>query len=200
MGSDPERPQIGRHSLYFKWWTAANGEPPRRGQAMTPATFSEGQIYLVRVEDAIVDGHQKAKHDGEAYSRVTELLEVSRPQSSNHSISQSLNHESSNHSIRNQVINESPNQAINQSSRPPGDVSPLKDQSFASAGRGNANPKQTPRAGASVPAQASSQATTDVCEIVEELLRTAPMAEEQPQKQKRARSQAKKSYSVANYH
>ena len=119
FGSNPEKPEIRRGSHYFKWWTAANGELPRRGQSMTPEVFFEGQVFRVSVEDASNDGEQQAKHDSEIYSRVTLLHEVSRPQSSDQPISQSSNHESLNHGIRNQSITESPNQVINQSSRPP---------------------------------------------------------------------------------
>jgi hypothetical protein len=111
FGANPEKPESRRGSHYFKWWTAANGELPRRGQSMSPEVFFEGQVFRVSVEDASNDGEQQAKEDSEIYSRVTLLHEVSRPQSSNH--------ESFNQIITNQAIIQSPNQAINQSSRPP---------------------------------------------------------------------------------
>jgi len=191
MGSNPNGPHIGRHSLYFRWWTAANGEPPMRGQKMTTEVFFEGQVFTVKVEDAIVDGDRKTKHDGEVYSRVTELIEVSRPQSFNQ---ESVNHKSLNQESCNHPIKQSTNQVASLAVIP---------QSFASAGRGNANPKPTPRAGTSVPAQASTQASVDIFELSpeevvklvhasiaeEELRRTAPMTTQQPQK--RARSRAK---------
>jgi hypothetical protein len=130
MGSDPEKPHIGRQSLYFKWWTAANGELPLRGQKMTPEVFFEGQVFTVAVEDATADVDKNAKHDAEVYSKVTVLQGVSLPQSSNRSIFQS-------------GIIQSPNQAINQSSKPlPSEArnknsgTMTKTLSFASAGRG----------------------------------------------------------------
>ena len=100
MGSNADSPAIGRNSLYFKAWTLANGEMPRRGQAMSPEVFCEGQIFEIRVEDARLDSQQKDKGESEIYSRVAELISARRAQSSNHSIIQSVNQESSNHPIR----------------------------------------------------------------------------------------------------
>ena len=107
LGSDPLKPVVGRQSIYFKWWTAANGELPRRGQKMLPDVFLEGQVFRLEVEDARMDAEQQAKHDAEVYSRVGRLHGVCRAQTSSLSIVQS-------------GIIPSPNQAINQSSRPPG--------------------------------------------------------------------------------
>ena len=47
MGQDPARPRVGRNSRYFRAWTMANGELPRKGQQMTANTFQEGQLYEV---------------------------------------------------------------------------------------------------------------------------------------------------------
>ncbi len=92
MGSNPEKPHIGRKSLYFKWWVAANGDLPWRGQKMTPDVFFDGTIFKVSIEDACIDDDKKAKHHSEVYSRVVELKEVVIAQSSNHSIIQSAIH------------------------------------------------------------------------------------------------------------
>lgn len=79
MGNDPARPRIGRRSRYYAAWTQANGEPPRRGQQMTPETFKDaGLLYLVRVADAVRDGKDEVKPDALVYSRITEILNVRR--------------------------------------------------------------------------------------------------------------------------
>ena len=74
-----DKPTIGRQSLYFKWWVAANGEFPKRGQEMTPDVFFEDQIFEVVVEDACLNSEQLQKGTSEIYSRVTELRTVVRP-------------------------------------------------------------------------------------------------------------------------
>lgn len=78
MGSDPLGPRIGRQSKYFKAWTLANGELPRKGQEMTPDVFFDGQLFTVSIEDARYDGEGNAKSDAEIYSRITAFHEVQR--------------------------------------------------------------------------------------------------------------------------
>ena len=68
-----------RGSNFFKVWTMANGELPRKGQEMELEIFTEpGLIYTVQVEDAEKDGDGKQKHDALIYSRVTRVLGVNR--------------------------------------------------------------------------------------------------------------------------
>jgi hypothetical protein len=81
MGSNPAGPHIGRHSKYWKVWTLANGELPRRGQPMSPEVFSQGQFFEVSIEDAIQDSDGKTKADAEVYSRITEFHSVEWPRS-----------------------------------------------------------------------------------------------------------------------
>lgn len=80
LGTDPEHPKPpGRHSKYWRAWTLANGEPPHRGEKMTPDRFLEGQFFYVMV------GYVKQRDDGqvkdqaELYSVVTEILSVEWP-------------------------------------------------------------------------------------------------------------------------
>ena len=99
LGNDRNQTSAKRHSRYFRAWSMANGELPRKGQEMLPEIFSEGQVFLLEVEDCENDSQWRQKSDSETYSRVKEIVSIiSNPESG----------------IRKQ---ESPNQAINQSSR-----------------------------------------------------------------------------------
>ena len=44
FGNDPNRPRILKRGNYKKAWTRANGEGPRKRQAMSPEVFREGQV------------------------------------------------------------------------------------------------------------------------------------------------------------
>jgi len=80
LGSDPQEPFIGRRTRYYRVWSVANGEAPRKGQQMTPSIFTEGGLlYLVRVADCLKDGKEAVKPDALVYSRVTEVLKIERP-------------------------------------------------------------------------------------------------------------------------
>jgi hypothetical protein len=80
MGSDPEKPNIGRRSRFYAVWCLANGEAPRRGQRMELEAFTDPTlVYLVRVADATKDGKDEVKPDALVYSRVTEILKINRP-------------------------------------------------------------------------------------------------------------------------
>jgi hypothetical protein len=122
MGSNRVRPRAGRQSRYFKAWTLANGELPRRGQAMSPEAFLDGQVYEIEVGNSYKDSEERQKTDAEVYSRVTAILSAAQPGR------RSPNHESLNQESR---ITQSPNQAINQSSRPGGAIKPSKVIKFA---------------------------------------------------------------------
>jgi hypothetical protein len=77
LGSDPARPRPGRRSRYYAAWSQANGEPPRKGQAMTPDIFTEPDIlYTLQVDDAVKDEGQNRKPDALVYSRVVDILRV----------------------------------------------------------------------------------------------------------------------------
>ena len=88
LGNDPLRLKVGRQSKYFKAWTIANGEMPRKGQRMNPDVFMDGQVFQVEVKDAGVDSEGERKADSEVYSRVTKILSAVR------SHQESLNQES----------------------------------------------------------------------------------------------------------
>jgi hypothetical protein len=74
FGNDPRGPHVGRQSKYWKVWVKANGEPPTKGQEMTPDVFLEGQFFSVTIEDALFDSDKATKADAEVYSRITEFI------------------------------------------------------------------------------------------------------------------------------
>jgi hypothetical protein len=70
----------GPHSKYFHAWMKVNAGFPRRGEAMSPDLFTDPSLlYTVQVKDAGVDSKGKAKAEYAIYSRVDEILEVTRP-------------------------------------------------------------------------------------------------------------------------
>ena len=79
LGNDKSARRIGRQSRYFKAWTIANGELPRRGEAMSPSVFLNGQFFEVQVEKCDKDSEGNAKLEAEVYSRVTKILRAWTP-------------------------------------------------------------------------------------------------------------------------
>jgi hypothetical protein len=79
MGTNRHSPHIGRQSRYFKAWTLANGEFPKRGQEMTPDVFFQGQFFEVTIKPATQNSEGTAKPDAEIYSRITEFHSVTWP-------------------------------------------------------------------------------------------------------------------------
>ncbi len=79
FGNDPAKQRIGRKSKYFEAWTLANGEMPKKGQAMSPEVFLDGQFFWVMVEDLKNRADGGEKDDSEVYSRITKFLSVERP-------------------------------------------------------------------------------------------------------------------------
>jgi hypothetical protein len=74
-GRDPTPARQGR---YFKAWTLANGELPRKGQPMVADVFLEGQIYTVEIRDNRKTAKESDKCDSEIYSVVEEIVCVER--------------------------------------------------------------------------------------------------------------------------
>jgi hypothetical protein len=64
LGSDPKKPP-GRLSNFYKAWTIANGEPPKRGQTMEFDVFTQGQLYEIEVGMVGQDSEQRPKSDAE---------------------------------------------------------------------------------------------------------------------------------------
>ena len=102
FGNNRGGPEVMRRGNYFKAWTLANGELPRKGQQMSPDVFLEGQIFTVEVKDSRKDAAEKEKADAEIYSKVTAILKIEAGRNP-----ESINQKSG--------IMQSPNQAINQS-------------------------------------------------------------------------------------
>jgi hypothetical protein len=71
-----ERPHFGIASNYYRWWTAANGGPPDRGEPLTPQIFLQNQIFQVQVEDSRLNAKKKEKSEHEVYSHITKLISV----------------------------------------------------------------------------------------------------------------------------
>lgn len=65
----------GRRSRYWKAWTMANGNPPRRGQKMTPRVFMH-KWFKVSVRDVTHDADQKPHGAAAVYSKVHAILEL----------------------------------------------------------------------------------------------------------------------------
>jgi hypothetical protein len=78
MGDKREGPRAGRQSNYYKAWTLANGQPPRKGESMIPEVFLD-KFFRVRIEDCRRDSDEKEKPEGDVYSHVSELLELVTP-------------------------------------------------------------------------------------------------------------------------
>jgi hypothetical protein len=76
LGNNPDGPHAARRSMYLAWWSAANGEPLKRGQVPSADVFLDGQVFTVRVDDSRSNSKREAKRDDEIYSRVTELHAV----------------------------------------------------------------------------------------------------------------------------
>jgi len=78
MGNKRDEPRAGKQSNYYKAWTLANGEPPRKGQPMAPEVFLD-KFFRVRIADCRKDSDEKEKSEGDVYSHVTEFLELVTP-------------------------------------------------------------------------------------------------------------------------
>ncbi len=74
FGNDKTAKSIGRQSRYFKAWTVANGELPKRGELMSPDVFLNGQFFEVLVEKCDKDSAGNPKPEEEVYSRVTKIV------------------------------------------------------------------------------------------------------------------------------
>ena len=100
LGSDPKKPP-GRMSNFYKAWTVANGDHPKRGQRMDFDVFVQGQEYVIEVGPVGHDSDQRTKSDDEVYSTVRRII------SARFMNLESLNRESK---IRNHPIKQSTNQ------------------------------------------------------------------------------------------
>ena len=100
MGSDPRKPP-GRQSNFYKAWTIANGDMPKRGEAMCFDVFLRGQTYEIEVEDVLRNSKQGLKGEPEVYSRARQILSAKwRNQESLNQESGIRNQESSNQPIK----------------------------------------------------------------------------------------------------
>jgi hypothetical protein len=74
MGNDREKTQVGRMSKYFRAWSIANGEPPKRGEELSPSVFM-GQLFRVRLKDCSKNSEGIDKSAELVYSVVEQLIE-----------------------------------------------------------------------------------------------------------------------------
>lgn len=100
MGSDPDKPKIGRQSRYYRAWTIANGDHPRKGQVMSPDVFLDGQVFEIEVSNCDVDSEGRPKTDAEIYSRVTKVLSATLPEHVSTRKQESRIHQSRNQPIK----------------------------------------------------------------------------------------------------
>ncbi len=73
LGTVRKNPKVpGRKSNFYRYWTLANGGPPKRGQTMHWDVFLD-KCFWARVEDCKEDsqGHEKEEYD--VYSRIVDL-------------------------------------------------------------------------------------------------------------------------------
>ena len=78
LGNSPEKHHIGKQSKFFKAWTIANGDLPRRGQRMNFDIFLDGQIFEVMVQPCRTDAEGGIKAEAEQYARVEKIVSVTR--------------------------------------------------------------------------------------------------------------------------
>lgn len=69
--SGPGKP--GRQSKFYKHWTMANGEPPRKGQRMNFDVFVD-KFFMAQVEKVTKDSKGALKPDAEIYSRISHFI------------------------------------------------------------------------------------------------------------------------------
>ncbi len=79
LGDDQSGYKVGRQSRFYKAWTLANGEHPRRGEVMSPDIFLEGKFFEVEVESCNRDAEGNPKPGAEVYSTVTRILSANWP-------------------------------------------------------------------------------------------------------------------------
>ena len=76
LGTNRERPTVGgRRSRFYRYWTMANGGPPRKHELMTYDIFV-GKCFWARIEDCAKDSEGRPKLDDEKYSRIVDLEEL----------------------------------------------------------------------------------------------------------------------------
>ena len=63
FGTDRAGPKIGRRGNYFKAWTLANGEFPRKGRPMSPAVSKRGRFSSSRFKDSRRNSTEDEKRD-----------------------------------------------------------------------------------------------------------------------------------------
>jgi len=79
LESNPDHPQIGKQSRYFKAWTMANRSLPKKGEQMSPEVFLEGQFFEVTVADSKLNSDRVEKSDAEIYSRIVKFHSARLP-------------------------------------------------------------------------------------------------------------------------
>src|SRR5262249_24937262 len=73
-----EKPYVGRPSEYRRAWILANGDVPRRRQAMSHRVCQD-KIFLVRIGDTTKRFDGREHPEAEIYSKVREILKRTWP-------------------------------------------------------------------------------------------------------------------------
>jgi len=76
LGNDREKPTVpGRKSRFYRYWTMANGGPPRKHEVMNYDIFMD-KCFWARIEDCAKNSEGRLKPDRERYSRIVDLEEL----------------------------------------------------------------------------------------------------------------------------
>ena len=74
LAGDKAAPAVpGRQSKFYKHWTMANGEQPRKGQVMDLGIFMD-KYFMAEVEQVATDAKGQEKGEGEIYSRIVRFI------------------------------------------------------------------------------------------------------------------------------
>lgn len=63
----------GRQSKFYKHWTMANGEPPRKGRPMNWDVFLD-RYFMAQVEKVTKNSKGVEKPEGEIYSHISHFI------------------------------------------------------------------------------------------------------------------------------
>jgi hypothetical protein len=76
LAGDKNKPGLpGRQSNFYRYWTMANGQPPKKGQAMNWDVFL-GKYFMAEVGKVRTDASGQEKAEGEIYSRISHFIRL----------------------------------------------------------------------------------------------------------------------------
>jgi len=76
LAGDRGKPGLpGRQSNFYKYWTMANGQPPKKGQAMNWDIFLN-KFFMAEVGKVRTDASGQEKAESEIYSRISRFVRM----------------------------------------------------------------------------------------------------------------------------